>query len=511
MAMLGKRRPPRPASGNSGLARTPSGKTQQPKSATNRDATHASAPLVIERLAHDGRGVTHNAAGKTVFVSQALPGEHVEVGVHVTRKRFDEAHTKALLTSSSVRVAPPCLHFGQCGGCDLQHLEIGAQRAHKRDVVSELMARQGIELGAITALNGSRESYRRRARLGVKVDGNGKVLLGFRAPHSHRLVDIQQCYVLVPELQALMAPLKQLLTSLEAPRQVGHIELIATAETVVVLVRQLKEHVQDSARWQAFAKQQHVSLGAWLGRESPVLHWYGAAPQLMETLTFAALGIEPIDIEPIDIEQIGSEQTGSEKNRAQEAHVMAAGSHKEAAIALQFSPGDFLQVNAEVNQKMVAQVVAWLSPRHGQPLMDLFAGIGNFSLPLAAAGAKVHAVEGNPAMVERIVANASLNQLDVSAQQANLSDAKVVQELLSSQQIDALVLDPPRSGAEAICQALGRHRIAKVAYISCDPATLARDAAHLVHAGYCIKQVAVADMFLHTAHMETLMLFEYAG
>lgn len=478
MAMLGKRRPPRPASGHSGLARTPSGKARQPSDAAKNDA---SAPLVIERLAHDGRGVAHNAAGKTVFVSQALPGEQVVVGVHVTRKRFDEAHIKTQLTTSAQRVVPPCPHFGHCGGCDLQHLDINAQRAHKREVVTELMARQSITLESIAAINGSHESYRRRARLGVKVDGSGSVLLGFRAPHSHRLVDIQQCHVLVPQLQALIGPLRQLLATLEAPRQVGHIELVATEDTTLLLVRQLKEHAQDNARWQRFADQQQVSLGAWLGREGPSLHWYGAAPQLIDTLT----------------------PTASESD--------LGNAQAKSALNLQFAPGDFLQVNAEVNQKMVAQVAEWLSPVQGQRVADLFAGIGNFSLPLSAAGAKVHAVEGNPAMVERIAANAHLNQLNVTVQQADLSDAKTVHALLSEQPIEALVLDPPRSGAEAICQALSQHKVPKVAYISCDPATLARDAAHLVHAGYRIKQVAVADMFLHTAHMETLMLFEYGG
>lgn len=478
MAMLGKRRPPRPASGHSGLARTPSSQPAPAKQAAPQDA---SAPLVIERLAHDGRGVSHNPAGKTVFVDQALPGEQVEVAVHVTRKRFDEAHIKTMMTSSSQRVTPPCGHFGHCGGCDLQHLAVDAQRAHKREVVTELMARQGIKLSDISAINGHQEHYRRRARLGVKVDSQNNVRLGFRAANSHRLVDIDHCHVLVPALQTLITPLKQLLTQLEAPRAVGHIELLSTPQTTVVLIRQLKQQPQDWQRWQTFAAEQQVNLGMWLGRESPALHWHGAEPALEERFAMSALGIVP-----------------------------APGTTAEELV-LQFAPGDFLQVNAEVNQKMVSQVVAWLKPAPGMALLDLFAGMGNFSLPLAAAGASVHAVEGNAAMVQRLGANATLNQLNVSAQQADLNDVAAVKALLREHPVDALVLDPPRNGAEAICQAVGRHKVAKVAYISCDPATLARDAAHLVHAGYRIKHVAVADMFLHTAHMETLMLFEYAG
>ena len=462
MAMLGKRRPPRPASGHSGLAGTPGGKARNL-------ATNDGSALKIERLAHDGRGVAHSANVKTVFVDQALPGEQVEVAIHLNRKRFDEAHIKSLLTMSEQRVVPPCPHFGHCGGCDLQHLNVDAQRAHKREVVRDLFSRQGITLGEIGSIQGDDQGYRRRARLGVKVDSQGNTRLGFRAAHSHRLVDIERCPVLVDSLQQLLIPLRELLSTLDAPRLVGHIELLATANTQVVLVRQLKEHPQDAERWHAFAQCQQISLGTWLGREMPTLHWHGAAPLLEETLTLEG----------------------------------------QSPLKLRFSPGDFLQVNAQVNQLMVAQVIQWLAPKPGQQLLDLFAGIGNFSLPMASAGAVVHAVEGNPAMVERIATNAESNQLMISAQQADLNDPVSVKALLNARhRFDALVLDPPRSGGEVICQALAHHPVPQVVYISCDPATLARDAAHLVHGGYRVKQVAVADMFLHTAHMETLILFE---
>lgn len=462
MAMLGQRRPPRPASGHSGLAGTPGGKARH-------SAPDDAASLVIERLAHDGRGVAHAANGKTVFVDQALPGEKVDVAIHLTRKRFDEAHIKALLTASEQRVVPPCPHFGHCGGCDLQHLNVEAQRTHKREVVRDLFSRQGIVLNDIGLIHSGEQGYRRRARLGVKVDGQGNTRLGFRAPNSHRLVDIERCPVLVDTLQQLLMPLRELLATLDAPRLVGHIELLATATTQVVLVRQLKKHAEDAERWQVFAQQQQVALGTWLGRESPTLHWHGAAPALEETLTLT--GLPP--------------------------------------LTLTFEPGDFLQANAQVNQQMIAQVLAWLAPTPEHKLLDLFAGIGNFSLPMAASGAAVHAVEGSPTMVERIATNAARNQQIVSGQQADLNDALSVSALLDAHHdIDALVLDPPRNGGEVICQALARRSIPVVVYISCDPATLARDAAHLVHAGYKIKQVAVADMFLHTAHLETLVLFE---
>ncbi|WP_346798699.1 23S rRNA (uracil(1939)-C(5))-methyltransferase RlmD [Halomonas sp. Bachu 37] len=498
MAMLGKRRPPRQHSGHSGLARSapavPASKPSVLDEAVGADS------VTIERLAHDGRGVAHLASGKTVFVDHALPGEQGVIAVHRNRKRYDEAHLKSVTHASTQRTTPICEHFGHCGGCDLQHLAVTAQRDHKRQVIKELFARQGITVDVpIELLAGESDAYRRRARLGVKVDGDGRVLLGFRARHSHRLVDIKGCPVLVPPLQALLAPLREHLERLQAPRYIGHIELIATAETSMVVVRQLREHLHDKACWERFAAEHGVVLGTWLGRETPELHWHGAPPHLVDRL---------------------------------------------GEVALSFQPGDFLQVNAEVNRQMVATVSEWLAGEPGQCVLDLFAGIGNFSLPLAAQGAHVHAVEGSAAMVERLQANASANRLDVSAEQVDLSQLQAVEALLChsgeansapgarpvverdggshgawngswnsswNRAWNSVVVDPPRSGAESVCRALSRRPPPRVVYVSCDPATLARDAAQLVHAGYRIARMAVADMFVHTAHMETLVLFEHSG
>lgn len=471
MSMLGKRRPARPASGKSGLAR------QEKKPDSRLDSE--SGYLTIERLAHDGRGVAHWPSGKAIFVDQALPGEEVEMAVHRTRKRFDEAHVRQRYASSSQRVTPPCAHFGHCGGCDLQHMTLEAQREHKRQVVAELLTREGLSWpGDIGLLATQQTAYRRRARLGVNKDRDGHVLMGFRAEGSHRLVDIQQCQVLVPELQALLAPLKTLLNRLDAPRDVGHIELLATQEHRVVVIRQLTARLADEQRWQLFADEHQLALGMLVGREKKSdqgtdMHWYGAQPALSDVLNLPATG----------------------------------------PLALSFDVGDFIQVNAEVNQLMVGQLIEWLAPQKDEQILDLFAGIGNFSLPIARSGARVHAVEGNPAMVARITANARRHGLPVSAQQVNLNEVSSVAELLEAQCPDAVILDPPRNGAETVCRALGRlasqgRRQPRVAYVSCDPATLARDAAHLVHGGYRIKDATVADMFVHTAHMETVLLLE---
>lgn len=468
MAMLGKRRPKRAPSGVSGLQGRKADDRQAPAVSRDQEPDR----LTIQGLAHDGRGVARTAEGKTVFVDGALPGERVRVAVHRTRQRFDEAHVRELETPSAERVVPPCPHFGRCGGCDLQHLALAAQRRHKQAVLTELLGRQGIALDeAPELLAGAGEAYRRRARLGVKVDADGRVHLGFRARHTHRLVDIETCTVLVPSLEALLAPLHRQLSALEAPRQVGHLELLESDRGVVLVVRQLRDHAADTDRWQAFAAAQGVHLARWLGREAPAFEWLTPAPAL-------------------------------------ECRVPGPAGE----MALRVEPGDFLQANAEVNRLMVDAALAWLSPLIGQArLLDLFAGIGNFSLPLAAAGARVATAEGNPAMVERLADNARAHGLAIEAHQADLADPAAVSELLAATRPEVVVLDPPREGAEAVSQALTAHPVPHLLYVSCDPATLSRDAAHLLQGGYRIVRAAVADMFVHTSHLESMLMFEFMG
>ncbi|MFC2993021.1 23S rRNA (uracil(1939)-C(5))-methyltransferase RlmD [Halomonas tibetensis] len=484
MAMLGKRRPRRERSGVSGLQ-----KRQPPLGApvasgepdVRDDDARDDEPrgVVIERLAHDGRGLAHDAAGKTLFVEGALPGERVDAAVHLTRKRFDEAHVRELLEGSPERVTPPCAHYGRCGGCDLQHLAVPAQRRHKLAVLIDLLARQGVDTpDEPQLLAGADHGYRRRARLGVKVGAEGQVHLGFRAHHSHRLVDIERCTILVPTLDVLLVPLHRQVASLDAPRQVGHLELLDSDQGAVLLVRQLKEHAGDRERWLAFAAQHRLHL-AWLaGRESPSLEWLTPTPALSVRVPSAS----------------GASAAAGE-------------------LTLGFAPGDFLQANAEVNRQMVATALTWLESLEGAVLLDLFAGVGNFSLPLASAGAKVTAVEGSPTMVERLTDNARANSreqpLTVEARQGNLNDAEVVKALLAEIAPDTLLLDPPRDGADAVCSALAASPVPRVLYVSCDPATLARDAARLVHSGYRLTRLAVADMFVHTSHLESMLLFEH--
>lgn len=462
MAMLGKRRTP---------------KTTTRKTEASRPARKTAADdrgVDILRLAHDGRGVARNAAGKTLFVDRALPGERVEVAVHKSRQRFDEAHVREVLTASPDRVPPACAHFGICGGCDLQHQALEAQRHHKQQVLVEQLARQGLTLDdgpALLACEGL--GYRRRARLGVKVDAGGDIHLGFRARGSHHLIDMTACPVLVPALEALLAPLREQLATLDAPRQVGHLELIASEAGICLVVRQLRDQPADAHRWKAFAAAHGLSLGWLLGRETPCLEWLTEVPDLH-------YGLKP------------------------------AGPEHEQELVLGFAPGDFLQVNAEVNQRLVDTALAWLAPQPGERVLDCFAGVGNFSLALAARTGTVTGVEGNPLMVERLAANAQRNGLvGITARQADLSREDQARALLAEADWDLVVLDPPREGSEALSRQLAASRVSRLLYVSCDPATLARDAAHLVAGGYRLKRAAVADMFAQTAHLEAVLLFEH--
>ncbi|MHB0774025.1 methyltransferase domain-containing protein [Halomonas sp. WWR20] len=454
MPMLGKRRPAKPKSV------MPSDVSSMPRESERH--ADASDVFIVERLAHDGRGVAHATTGKTVFVDAALPGERVQVAVHRTRKRFDEAHIVAQLSEAASRVVPPCPHYTRCGGCDLQHLALVEQRQHKIKVLQELFARQGLELpGEVGLIAGHGSGYRRRARLGVKVDAQGAVHLGFRARRSDHLVDIDSCFVLTPSLARLLEPLREQLEALDAPRRVGHLELIDADAGPCVIVRQLREVPEDAERWRAFAERHGVSVAWRAGRDPLVLTWLGAIPDLSVSLSLG-----------------------------------------ERELQLGFAPGDFLQVNAEVNQALVQTAIDWLAPRGDERVLDLFAGVGNFTLALAPHVASITGIEGSQMMTERLSQNArraGLHQVD--ARQADLGSAT-----LSFDAVDVVLLDPPRDGADSVCRALAQSDVRHILYVSCDPASLARDAAHLVQGGYRITRAAVADMFAHTAHLESVLL-----
>lgn len=486
---LGKRRPPRrPAQDR--LARESKNGQISHGVSTVEPADNPNADILeVLRLSHDGRGVARQSDGKTVFIDQALPGERVKVKTHRQRSRYNEAHVAEWLSTSPDRVEPQCQHFHHCGGCRLQHMSIRAQRAFKQHVLGEHLEREGLSAENIGLLSDASYGYRRRARLGVKVDGLGNVHFGFRREGSDRLFDITECPILVPVLHALLAPVRTLLQSLEAPKHVGHIELIAAdsdslesvdrdsgahdasaydtsageaqsrgnkAGCAVLVIRQIRPHAQDEAQWQAFAETQNIVLVFDRGEPSA---------ELKEVFYSVSLG-------------------DSKK------------------LPIGFRPGDFIQVNREVNQHLINTVLEWSKNRDGLKVLDLFAGVGNFTLPLAERGLHVHAIEGSEGMVGQLQANAQRLKLDIKAEAQDLSKAP------SFEKVDLMLLDPPRGGAHSVVQSLGAASPSRLIYVSCDPTTLARDAAVLTDKGYRLKHINMVDMFPQTAHMESISLFE---
>ena len=449
------------------------GQRRQQRSATRKRLEAPGAKrddegsVVIERLAHDGRGVAHDREGKILFIEQALPGEEIEVAIHTQHGRYDEGHVRRVLKASDERVTPGCAHFGRCGGCDLQHRATDGQRRHKQQVLREHLARHDIALPEPLTLAGQAWGYRRRARLGVRVGSDDRIHMGYRVRGQDRLFNIEQCPILDPRLEALIEPLRALIETLEVPRRLGHIELVAGDDHVMITLRQLRRVPGDLARWQAFARTHEVLLSVLCGE--------GDTPAL-----------ERLDDHP-DTWPHYRAQPGNE------------------ALNIHVRSGDFLQANAEVNHQLIAQVLAWAEVSEAMPVVDLFAGVGNFSLTLAAAGARVVAYEGRESMVQRLRDNAEAagvsdhveaRRADLASAPAGLEDAALV------------VLDPPRAGAQGICQSLAVKGPSRVLYVSCEPATLARDVHLLISGGYRLVKAAVADMFPQTAHLESLVLLE---
>ncbi|MCP8463599.1 23S rRNA (uracil(1939)-C(5))-methyltransferase RlmD [Pseudomonas sp. ZM23] len=445
----------------SGLRFQPSGGARSPAVPVGKKQR-----LAIERLAHDGRGIAH-VDGRTWFVTGALPGESVEARVLSARSQVIEARSERILTAAENRRAEPCPVAGTCGGCSLQHLPHAEQLALKQRTLAEQLERfSGIAPQAWAApLVGPEFGYRRRARIAVRWDVRSKRLdVGFRAVASQAIVAFDDCLVLVPALQSIARELPDLLRGFAKPQALGHVELFHGTASALLL-----RHVEpladsDLARLLEFCSARDVQL--WLqGDGEPAAH-------------------------------PGAQHGG-------------LGYRLEAwDLTLAYQPGDFVQVNEPVNDAMVAQALDWLQPKADERVLDLFCGLGNFALPLARQVREVVGVEGVQAMVDRAAANARANGLaNTRFHQADLSKP-LAGASWAAEDFTAVLLDPPRDGAfEAARQmrALGAER---VLYVSCNPATLARDAGELARQGYRLTRAGILDMFPQTAHVEAMALFE---
>jgi 23S rRNA (uracil1939-C5)-methyltransferase len=424
----------------------------------------------IESLSHDGRGVTH-VDGKAVFVPGTLPGERVLFRYTRRARRHDEGVPLEVLAAAPERVEPRCPHFGVCGGCALQHMAPAAQVHLKQQVLTETLARIGKVAPArwLEPLTGEPWGYRRKARLGVRwVPKKGRVLVGFRERGSSFVADLGHCDVLRPEVGERLPALAALIQSLTIRERVPQIE-VAQGDGPTVLVFRVLEAptVADRDKLLAFA----VATG---------LHVY-LQPGGTET-------VAPLP-----------DQGGALRYRLP-AH----------DVEIHFEPNDFTQVNLELNQRMVDQALALLDPQPDERVLDLFCGLGNFTLPIARRARFVVGVEGDPGLVARAQRNAEHNRIgNVEFQSADLYAEHTAAAPWHQERFHKALLDPPRSGAREVLDALAATGVRRIVYVSCYPATLARDAEHLVHAlGFRLEAAGAMDMFPHTAHLESMAVFE---
>ncbi|MFA9462044.1 23S rRNA (uracil(1939)-C(5))-methyltransferase RlmD [Thiohalorhabdus methylotrophus] len=433
-------------------------------------ANGAVVEVRIDDLDHEGRGVGR-VDDKVVFVDGALPGERVSCRYIKEGRHYDQARLEAVLEASPDRTAPPCPVFGICGGCSLQHLVPKAQVAAKERMLAENLLRTG---GLrpdqwLAPIDGPQWAYRAKGRLSVRSVRNKGLLVGFRERASSYVTQMDACPVLSPRLEPLIPALKELVAGLSRPDRIPQAEVADTEGDAVVVIRHLTELTsEDRDRLRAFQAEQGV---------------------VVETQSKGPETAAPIH-----------------SDRPADLHYGLS----EFGVTLRFGSTDFIQVNAGVNRQLVSRAIALLEPEEGERVLDLFCGIGNFSLPAAVRGATVLGLEGEAALVARAVANAEENGVAERTRfaTADLGEVRLT-DLPGTRECDKVLLDPPRSGAvEAVKQIAEDLRPHRVVYVSCNPATLARDAAVLAHGGYRLKEAGIANMFPHTAHVESMARFE---
>ncbi|MCM5680930.1 23S rRNA (uracil(1939)-C(5))-methyltransferase RlmD [Schlegelella sp. S2-27] len=447
--------------------------------------TQANEWLRIESLDLEAQGVAHNAEGKVVFVDGALPGEEVQVATTRRKNNWEQAHVTALRRESSQRVTPRCAHFGTCGGCKMQHFHVAAQLAVKQRVLEDNLWHLGKVRPetVLRPIEGPTWGYRYRARLSVRyVPKKGGVLVGFHERKSSYVADMTRCEVLPPHVSAMLLPLRELIGGMDARDRLPQIEVAIgdrDGRPVTALVLRHLEPLSaaDLGRLRGFAGEHDVQW--WLQPKGPD----------------TAHLLDPVDT-PL-------------------AYTLP-----EFGITMPFKPTDFTQVNHQINRTLVSRALRLLAPQPADTVIDWFCGLGNFTLPIARGARKVRGVEGSEALVSRSRENAACNGITNACFDArNLFELEPA-DLVAYGAADKWLVDPPREGAFALVKALADVRQQadavpgwapprRIVYVSCNPATLARDAGLLVHqAGYRCVAAGAVNMFPHTAHVESMAVFE---
>ncbi|KRH79710.1 23S rRNA (uracil(1939)-C(5))-methyltransferase RlmD [Ferrovum sp. JA12] len=429
--------------------------------------------LLVESVDHEAMGVAR-LDGKVVFVDGALPNERVKATITKEKTAFNLAQIDTILAASPTRTTPRCPHFGRCGGCNMQHAQADAQVAFKQRILEDNLERIGKVKSEtiLPPIYGPEWGYRHRARLSVRyVAKKGGVLVGFHEKSSSFVADMHECHILPPHIGCLIDPLRELITQLSIHDRLPQVE-VAVGERVTILVLRilaLPSH-EDEHLIKAFADSHHLVI--WFQTKGP------DSAQAFYPLDFPGLTYSLPDF----------------------------------GVTMPFSPTEFTQVNPQVNRSLVTRAMTHLDPRPGERIVDLFCGLGNFTLPIARGGARVLGVEGNPQLIERAYHNAEFNGLRSLVEFRTMNLFTVTEESFSELgPMDKLLIDPPRDGAIAVVNSLGKVLPKKVVYVSCNPSTLARDAQVMVHQqGYKLRAAGVVNMFPHTAHVESVAIFERA-
>lgn len=442
---------------------------KKPSPHTESPSDEVTAVASVTSFTHDGSGVAR-LDGKAVFIEGALPGEKVRFRYLQRRKRYDTAELLEILEPSPDRVAPPCPHFGSCGGCDLQHLRPERQLEAKQRILAEQLERLGKVKPEswLASVTGPTLGYRRRARLGVRsAPSEGEVVIGFRQRNKSFLENLQTCLVLEPKVSVLLPALHELVAGLSCPDRIPQIEVAVGSNAAGLIFRHLDPLTEDDrGMLAAFGEHHDIRIYLQPSRPDSIAPLWPANP---EPLSYR---IPAFDVE------------------------------------IRFEPADFIQINNAVNNATVEQAVKLLDLAPDDRVLDLFCGLGNFTLPLARRAAHVLGVEGEASLVGRAQANARLNQImNVEFVSADLY-RKSSDTVWNSFQANKLLLDPPRGGAMEAIKSLVEPLPSRIVYVSCYPATLARDSEYLVQTlGYRFAAAGIMDMFPQTSHVESMALF----
>lgn len=424
------------------------------------------ADFITEITGYDAKAtaVARHESGKIVFIDDAIQDETVKARAYFYDKNIIKARSIEITEPSTHRTSPTCQHASECGGCQLQHMDATHQMDAKQQGVDSMLRKQlGLtELPWQTAISGDSWHYRRAARLATMLT-NGKINLGFRKAKNKDIISIKQCPVLAKPLETAAIKLEKALNQLSGKKALGHVQLLYTQQQSHIIIRVTKTLTQgDKTILADWAQQQNTSL----------------------TLELNDNRFELL--------------AGQNKDDYQ---------YQLDDITLSFTNKDFIQVNDLVNQHMVKQAINWLVPEQGDIVMDLFSGIGNFTLPLAKHCQKVIAVEGVTEMVQRVKHNAQKNGItNIEAYQANLADIDKKSKISWLKKIDKLLLDPARDGALAVVKNIPLFAPKEILYVSCNPATMARDMKELLSSGYKLQKISLLNMFPQTSHVEVMAL-----